>query len=140
MEGLNIGLLGVCEGEMRRVTIPPAFGFMNFTKGPPIRSARPLDPNAVYDFYLSIQNVTSAGEYRIFEAIKQRNISEVLDMIEQKVGINAIDEVRLADGVGVPAKPLPSLNVTRHAVSSVGPNAPDAGGARIIGPPGGHPP
>lgn len=45
-----------------------------------------------FDVRVHIQKVTTSDNYRIFEALRSGNISLVLDLVEQHVGINAMDE------------------------------------------------
>ena len=41
---------------------------------------------------LRVHHITEAIDYQIFDALKQRNVSFVLDLIEERRGINAVDE------------------------------------------------
>jgi hypothetical protein len=41
---------------------------------------------------LTVAQITTADEYQIFSSLREGNMSHVLDLIEQHVGVNAVDE------------------------------------------------
>ena len=45
-----------------------------------------------YSMSITIQKITTNDDYAIFDALRSANISLVLDLIEQHIGINAMDE------------------------------------------------
>jgi ankyrin repeat protein len=41
---------------------------------------------------LTVNSITTASEYQIFSSLRQGNITQVLDLIEEHIGVNAVDE------------------------------------------------
>mmetsp|Transcript_26472 Transcript_26472/g.70825 ORF Transcript_26472/g.70825 Transcript_26472/m.70825 type:complete len:312 (-) Transcript_26472:155-1090(-) len=84
----NEGLLGMCTGETRAITFP-------------VETMLGLGPNmggglddikGMVTAEVECTAVTKAADYVIFEALKKDNDNDVLDLIDNHIGINAIDD------------------------------------------------
>lgn len=42
--------------------------------------------------HITVDSITSATDYQIFNAFKMQNLSKVIDLIDEHKGINAVDE------------------------------------------------
>lgn len=82
---------GMCLNSTRRITwdsskkvntqpifVDPALGLKTSTDG-------------IY-IDLTVQHITTHDEYQMFSALRGANYSQVLDLIEKHVGVNAVDE------------------------------------------------
>jgi hypothetical protein len=92
MEGTGIfsKLVGLCESTTSNVhydNLPDA------DARPIIRDGSEIyDLEESFDIDIHVQSVTTDSDYRIFEALRAANISMVLDLIEDHIGINGMDE------------------------------------------------
>lgn len=85
-------LKGTCKNATRRIiwddvnTLNTLPIFLNADAG-----VQRAEQGGVY-IDLTIEHITTAEEYEIFAAMRQGNYSLALDLIENHVGVNAVDE------------------------------------------------
>lgn len=80
----------MCKNGVRRISWEEA-SYVNllplFVKDPDVDNA---DVGVSID--VTITSITTAAEYEIFSSLRQGNTTHVLDLVDQHVGVNAVDE------------------------------------------------
>lgn len=85
---LSTQLKGMCENGTRKVV----YDIGSDARFAPIVTQSFPDLDDELSLTVTVKKITDAGNYRIFDAFKQKNISQVLDLIDEHVGINSMDE------------------------------------------------
>lgn len=88
------GLKGMCKNSTRKLSWENSYG-VNFA---PIFAS---DTGSHYaltsqrvelSIEITINHITEAKDYRIFDLLKTKSVTSVLDVIEERQGVNAVDE------------------------------------------------
>ncbi len=85
-----MGLKGMCENSTRKLTwednsklnMEPIF----------LTDSRLTELEEGVSVVLTVVHITTTEDYQIFDAIKSGNTSQVLDLIDLHLGVNAVDE------------------------------------------------
>lgn len=86
-------LKGMCPNATRRMIWDSAYG-VNFSPLPFLVGHPPLSRHTDgVTIDVTLHHVTDSKDYQIFSFLKQKKIGEVLDLLEAKQGVNAVDEV-----------------------------------------------
>jgi ankyrin repeat protein len=80
----------MCKNESKRVYYSTSFD-VNLTPILPAVSRYSTDHTPL-TVDLKVHHITSAEDYQIFSALKEHNISLAFDLLEQHIGVNAVDE------------------------------------------------
>lgn len=79
----NVGLVGMCLGEKRRLTnVASDFGV----------SAETINKVPFIISDVELLAVTTATDYKIFDLIDSGNVFEVMELVENRTGVNAVDK------------------------------------------------
>lgn len=93
--GLQAAIKGMCENSTRRFIVDsPKDTNLNplFTKH--ARGGEERIANLAESIWIDVtlKKITDQENYRIFDALKHKNYSMVLDLIDEHVGVNSMDE------------------------------------------------
>merc|ERR1719473_666831 len=77
------GLLGMCAGEVRKLTFGAAAFDITGSDG---------EGNPPFTSTLTLITVTKAKDYEIFSLIDSGNVGGILDMVDNHTGVNAVDQ------------------------------------------------
>ena len=90
---LHQAIKGMCQNATRRLRWDSVTMLHGVALSPVIgvgQAVMDLDEALVMD--LHVEHITDTTDYQIFDAFKQDNLSRVLDLIDEHVGVNAMDE------------------------------------------------
>lgn len=90
---LHEAIRGMCENGTRSLRWTSLSMVHSLALHPVVGIKKHLmDDDQGFALHLHVERITEPRDYQIFEALRKVNLSQVLDLIDEHVGINAMDE------------------------------------------------
>ncbi len=87
---INHNMKGMCPGGVRKIIWDNVY---NVNMNPLLNSKSTISAlNESISLEVTLMFITEAKDFEIFEEFKKENISRVLDMIDESLGVNGMDQ------------------------------------------------